>query len=892
VISPDAVASREALKEVEYAASLNKRFAPIVCRRAEDSATPAALRRLNFIFFDDAAQFEASADQLAEALRTDIEWIRRHTEFGEFAQRWEAAGRPGPGGLMLRPPLLTDAEAWLGLRPRGAPEPPETVRAFIAVSREAFDQERAATAMSQVNLLAHVGDAERLRGNLDTALRLCVHAARRDLEAQHRTAGSSRVTAALVSAVFQSNLRQLALRGHEGSVNFAAYSPDGKRIVTASDDNTARIWDVSTGKEIKVMRSRNGPVRSAAFSPDGLRIATAASGDQSAPVSGAVHVWDAVAGKEIVCVWVGAMYGPGAMSAAFSPDGMSIVTASHNGTARISEALTGKEIVEVWKGHRKWEFRPTNPFEEEKLDDLTGGRFHLEGDRQHEVNSAAFSPDGLQIVTAGWDQTARIWDAATGEAITVLRGHEGSVNFAAFSPDGKRIVTASDDNTARIWDVSTGKEIKVLRGHENALISAAFSPDGARIVTASDDKTARVWHCATANETTVLRGHEGAVNSAAFSPDGKRIVTASDDKTARIWETVSVGPVLLNVEPLNAAMSGIWSFSPDGSRVVTRDGRKASIRDVTAGKEIAVLGDASSRAELIQRAAFSPDGTRIVTSDNYEACIWDGATAKEIAILHGKNVRSAAFSPDGARIVTVGADTASIWDAATGKELAGLGGHEDWLKAAAFSPDGARIVTASDDKTARVWHCATANEITVLRGHEGAVNSAAFSPDGKRIVTASDDKTARIWNAATGKEITVLRGHLEPLNSAAFSPDGSCIVTASDDKTARIWHSATAKEIAVLRGHENVVFSAAFSPDGKHIVTATEDVQGDTARITGRYNRARIWNARFLTMSTKELLMEVCTWRLRGLTTLSRDEMRLAGYPDNTPEIDVCAGVE
>src|ERR1700691_2625566 len=133
VISPDAVASPEALKEVEFAASLNKRFAPIVCRRVEDSATPEALRRLNFIFFDDPAHFEASADQLAEALQTDIGWIRQHTEYGEAAHRWSAAGRPG--GLLLRSPALEEAERWIATRPPDAPVPTDDTQAFVVESR-------------------------------------------------------------------------------------------------------------------------------------------------------------------------------------------------------------------------------------------------------------------------------------------------------------------------------------------------------------------------------------------------------------------------------------------------------------------------------------------------------------------------------------------------------------------------------------------------------------------------------------------------------------------------------------------------------------------------------------------------------------------------------------
>jgi formylglycine-generating enzyme required for sulfatase activity len=135
VLSPDAVGSDVALKEVAYAASLNKRFAPIVCRRVENSAVPDALRRLNFIVFDDPGQFETSADRLAEALQTDIVWIRDHTKFGETTRAWVAAG--GPNGMLLRTPALEMAEYWIASRPRGAPTPTSEIVDFIAQSRKA-----------------------------------------------------------------------------------------------------------------------------------------------------------------------------------------------------------------------------------------------------------------------------------------------------------------------------------------------------------------------------------------------------------------------------------------------------------------------------------------------------------------------------------------------------------------------------------------------------------------------------------------------------------------------------------------------------------------------------------------------------------------------------------
>ena len=160
----------------------------------------------------------------------------------------------------------------------------------------------------------------------------------------------------------------------------------------------------------------------------------------------------------------------------------------------------------------------------------------------------------------------------------------------------------------------------------------------------------------------------------------------------------------------------------------------------------------------------------------------------------------------------------------------------------------------------------------------GLVGSASFSPDGARIVTASYDGTARVWDAATGKEVAVLR-HGDWVGSASFSPDGAVIVTASKDRTARLWEAAAGKEIAVLR-HEEAVESAAFSPDRALIVIASDD------------KTARVWDVRFVTMSAQHLVAEVCVRQVRGLTTLTRDEMRLVSYADDVPRIDVCAGID
>ncbi len=505
---------------------------------------------------------------------------------------------------------------------------------------------------------------------------------------------------------------RLTLRGHEDGVQSAAFSPDGARIVTASDDSTARIWDAASGAEIAALRGHEGPVQSAAFSPDGARIVTA-SVDRTA------RIWDAASGAEIAAL---RGHENSLESAAFSPDGARIVTASRDRTARVWNAASGAEIATL-RGHELG------------------------------VESAAFSPDGARIVTASSDRTARIWNAASGAEIAALRGHKNGVTSAAFSPDGARIVTASHDRSARIWDTASGAEIATLRGHENWMQSAAFSPDGARIATASWDRTSRIWDAASGAEIATLHGHEAGLTSTAFSPDGARIVTASSDRTARIWDAANG----IEIATLRGHENGVQStaFSPDGARIVTasRD-RSARIWDAASGAGIAAL---RGHEGGVQSAAFSPDGARIVTASwDRTARIWDAASGAEIAALRGHEnwMQSAAFSPDSARIVTASSDsTARIWDAASGAEITALRGHENGVTSAAFSPDGALIVTASRDGSARIWDAASGAEITALRGHENGVTSAAFSPDGARIVTSSWDRTACIWDAASGAEI-------------------------------------------------------------------------------------------------------------------------------------------
>jgi WD40 repeat protein len=484
-----------------------------------------------------------------------------------------------------------------------------------------------------------------------------------------------------------------------------------------------------------------------------------------------------------------------------------------------------------------------------------------------DVTTVAFSPDGKRLASGSWDNTARVWEAATGREVARV-SHQGVVTTLAFSPNGRWLATGSADHTARVWETATGQEVtrmtvedaarqvafspdgQWLAGaifsnftarvweaatgrevarmvHDGPATGVAFSPDGAWVASGGDDKSVRVWEARTGREVARV-SHEAHVEGGTFSPDGRWLATASLDKTARVWEAATGKPVA-RLEHGGAVF--FVAFSPDGRWLATAaEDKTARLWEVTTGREVARLNHGGA----VRSAAFSPNGRLLATGGEESiARLWELATGREVArMTHEGPVTDLAFSPSGEWVATASADrTVRVWDASAGHPATRLvlqGG----VSSLDFSRDGRWLATGSFDKTARVWETATGREVTRIT-LEDDVDKVVFSPDGRRLAAAHRGNTARVWESATGMELARV-SHQGDVRDLAFSPDGEWLATASFDHTAKVWEAATGRAVAQL-AHGDKVRAVAFSPDGKFLATAGAD---QTARLwepaTGR----------------------------------------------------------
>jgi len=529
-------------------------------------------------------------------------------------------------------------------------------------------------------------------------------------------------------------------RGHTRFIYHVEFSPDGRRLVSASKDRTARIWTL--GRPDAVVIRHELSVNDARFSPDGSFVATAG--------------WDGIVRvvgvtgepRRDLRVGRGRLY-----SVAFGPRAGILAAASADWTVQYWDA--GR--TSVLRGH-------------------TGAVSHV-----------AFSSRG-DLLSASADGTARVWDVSAGEARTVLRGHAGPVASAAFSPDGRRVVTTSSDRTARIWDVAREPLLADLHpagpggrpSFSTSGYGVRFSDDGRFLLVRSGFDRPRLYDASGTLQAALPR-RGGTTTSGAFNPDGTLVATATAAGPVQIWE-VPGGRLVRSLRghtPRPVVPGGVpyivrrVEFSPDGSTLLTAgyDGT-ARIWDVSTWRTLLVLGAPGARG-FLEAATFSGDGKLVATAGfgNQPVRIWDAGDGRLVRTLPARSVlHCASFGRDSTVLASCGADgVARLWDVASGRLLLALRGHADAVLSAVFSPDGELVATTGQDRTARIWDTASGAPVAVVSDVGGY--PAVFAADGSLVAAGGSIVLAR-----TGDQIADVGRVGEPLVSAV-SPDGRLAAT-------------------------------------------------------------------------------------------------------------------
>jgi WD40 repeat protein len=571
-----------------------------------------------------------------------------------------------------------------------------------------------------------------------------------------------------------------SFHGHDKDINDVGFSHDGSMLATTGDDGAARVWDPTTGQQL---RSFEGPpdslVWGPSFSPDGSLFAAAWTDE------GVTRVLDLATGRTVHEISVVAA--PDRTS--FSPDGEKLAISGSGSVAVVVDARSG-ETVFTLAGH-KWT--------------LTG---------------VAWSPDGRWIATSSRDGTARIWDADTGTLRHTLVGHGAWVQDVGWSPGSDRLVTGSSDGTAKVWTVTeeSARELLSLsaQGTSSGIDGVAYSPDGDRIMAGDESITAvEVW------DVSITGGAEWAnlpavpffPGSATFTPDGRRLVASTVGGSATVWDATA-GTRLLTFGP-----DGPWA-NPDGADVLAID----PLIDRPSGANVLAI-DVSSDGELI--ATASADGS---------AKVWDAATGNEMFTLpSGPGVDYLAWSPDGSLLATasVQGDAGLVTIVNRSGQKVAVLREEPGVRfgSVRFSPDGrllvaSRVSVGRPDPSVpevRIWDWERGEVVKTI---DAAAERAFYDPTGDRIAITTrapaGDGTAEIWDARTGHKIATLAGHRGVFN-IAFAPDGSRVATAAFDGTVRLWDPESGEQLLVLRGHAALVSSVAFSPDGSKLASVGPD---------------------------------------------------------------------
>jgi WD40 repeat protein len=635
------------------------------------------------------------------------------------------------------------------------------------------------------------------------------------------------------------------LIGHTSFVVAVAITPDGRRAVSSSLDGTARVWDLDKGETLRVLRSHSQSIQAVTITPDGRRAVTASAAT--------LQVWDLERGTVI---WTLKGHDGEVSAIALTPDGRRLLSASEDATLMIWDLERG--MAHRTLGAPPWSLgrKMTTPDGRRglQMDEVTatGARVVVDADTFQDlyrlpghtgaVWEVAVTADGQQAVSASRDKTLRVWDLASGAELHILRGHTDQVTTVAVTPDGRVAVSGSHDRTVRSWDLATGQLLRTFEGHSFDINLLVVTPDGSKAISGSSDETIRVWDLNQGVEVLTLQAHTDSIRAVTVSSDSRYVISGSNDRTLRIWDLAARWRPDGNrhVGQVNAV-----AITPDGRRAVTAAGAASSLAapdntlkvwDTATAMELATL---NGHLDEVWTVTITPDGRRAVSgSDDHTVRVWDLAEHAPHAVLEGhtEKIWDLQVTPDGGRIVSASADgDLRVWDLASRRAIWTLHGHDGWVNRVRITPDGHHAVSSSEDRTIKVWDLREGLLVRTMRGHGGQTYALALAPDGRRVVSGSSDRTIRVWDLASGATLATFDGHTSVITDLVVTTDSRKVISASGfgDHSLRIWDLEHMTPVRTLRGHTAYVTRAMLLPSGRQLVSASLD---GTVRLWSIHN--------------------------------------------------------
>nr|VFJ54228.1 MAG: WD40 repeat [Candidatus Kentron sp. FW] len=545
--------------------------------------------------------------------------------------------------------------------------------------------------------------------------------------------------------------------GHKAKIQDVLFTPDGRQLISVSDDKTIRIWDTGSGELLRTLRGQmgaghEGKLFAGALSPDGRWLAVGGMVGTGTKYQDAIRLIDLQAPPDTPLRLLKG-HSNVILSLAFSPDGQRLLSGSGDDTARLWDLST-----------------PLEAGVSTALDTglQTGKTLQILRGHTDDIYAVAFSPDGARLVTGSDDHTLRLWDG-DGNPIKVLTGHTDDVMAAAFTPDGKYLLSGGYDKSIRLWDAGTGAFIKQLAKQDSRVGSLAISPDGKKVLSgpAYAPHTVNVFAIPSGQRLLRFTKHKNTVIATAISPpddQGRKLAATGggNDKEIYLWD-LATGEIR---HKLVGKGNPIWSvgFARDGGSLAWGN---ENTRYVFFDK-----GPLQHRFQLRQGSAagFDPTwGGRVTDDSRYSRAIQQVGTTR-IRTANGQIHRTLEILQDGRVTHTI---TLGPTD----------GYHHSSLT---LTPDGRTVISGGGWGFIASYDVATGKKRQEFIGHTGDVWAVAPSPDGRFLVSGSADQTVRLWELATGKLLLTIFPAADG-EWVAWTPEGYYTASLNGDRLIG-WH--------------------------------------------------------------------------------------------------------